>query len=216
MGYELSPNKTQFLAIRRKNYVNSNSNAAVTVNGHTITMIDRVRDLGVEIQSDLEPTAHIIDITFKAQKKINLLMRVLKSKKPSVYRKAFISLVRPILEYASSVWCPSYAKDVTMLENIQKSFSRRVFAKCGLSRCEYADRLKFLKLSKLSDRRLYIDLILTFKILTCNIDLNVDDFFVMYNGPSIGHGRKIYPHHVNSLVRTDTQLNTLSHRIYAT
>jgi hypothetical protein len=141
-------------------------------------------------------------------------MRVLKTKKPVIFRKAFVSLIRPVLEYAAVVWCPSYVKDINRIENVQRSFTRRVFARCGLPYTDYHERLKFLKLSTLSGRRMYIDLLMTFKIVTLNVDLSFDDFFVRNTGPLIGHGRKLFPHHISSLSKTDTQCNTLAYRVY--
>jgi hypothetical protein len=176
--------------------------------------VNSIRDLGVEISGDLEPSAHVIDIVTKSQRKINLLMRVIKTKNPRIYRKAYVSLVRPLLEYASVVWCPAYKKDIEMIENVQRSFSRKVFARCGLTKDSYLGRIKFLRLTLLTGRRLLADLTLTYKIVTSNVDLRFDDFFVRYNGLLVGHGRKLFPHHIESLSRTDTQFNTLAHRVY--
>jgi hypothetical protein len=65
----------------------------------------------------------------------------------------------------------------------------------------------------------YFDLILTFKILTHNIDLNAIDFFrvesaqIEEENGSV-NSTKIFPLYLRSDCRTNTQLNTLAHRIY--
>jgi len=46
---------------------------------------------------------------------------------PAILKEsAYISLVRPTLEYAASVWDPHLAKDINKLENIQRRSARFV------------------------------------------------------------------------------------------
>ena len=46
--------------------------------------------------------------------------------------RAFDSYVKLIVEYCCYVWFPMQCKDIDTIENIQRSFTRRVFRKCGL------------------------------------------------------------------------------------
>ena len=48
------------------------------------------------------------------------------SAKPSTKNAAYNIIVRPNLEYCSSVWDPSHQKDIDKLENVQRSASRFV------------------------------------------------------------------------------------------
>ena len=65
-------------------------------------------------------------------------------------------MVRPILEYANSVWAPYLKKDIHAIESIQRHFTKKV---TGLKGLNYRERLTRLKLPSLSYRRLRGDLI---------------------------------------------------------
>ena len=93
-------------------------------------------------------------------------------------RKAFITYIRPILEYNSPIWNPSEIYLIDLIENIQREFSRRIPA---LSDFCYRDRLIKLKLYPLELRRLRFDLCLYYKILHNLTPLNPSDYFMIYH-----------------------------------
>jgi len=73
----------------------------------------------------------------------------------SVLRKAFITYIRPLLEYASSIWSPTQAGLIDKVESVQRQFTKRIPALHELS---YRDRLSALNLDSLEHRRLRLDL----------------------------------------------------------
>ena len=84
--------------------------------------------MGIELTSDLTWIIHISNITGKANKILNLLRRHLYNCSTEVKSRAFTSLVRPHLEYASSVWDPYLKQDINQLEKVQQKGARFV---CG-------------------------------------------------------------------------------------
>ena len=74
----------------------------------------------------------------------------------------FKSMVRPIIEYANSVWAPYLKQDIQAIENIQKNFTKMIF---GMKDKSYHERLEILKLPSLEFRRLRGDMIEVFKIV---------------------------------------------------
>ena len=91
-----------------------------------------------------------------------MLLRSIEYKTPNILIPLFKSLVRPILEYANTVWSPYKRKHIDLLENIQRSFSKRVL---GMYNLEYCQRLEKLNLPSLEFRRMRGDLIETYKVL---------------------------------------------------
>jgi hypothetical protein len=136
---------------------------------------------------------------------------VLKSKKLSIFKKAFVSLVLPILEYSSVVWCPIYAKDINALEVVLRRFTKRAQRKCGIVYETYRERLTRWDILSLESRRLHTDLIVTFKILYGFMDVNRDDYFRV---ETMENHLKVYPKPINSRCRNNTQTNTLAYRTY--
>ena len=104
-------------------------------------------------------------------------------------RKSFITYIRPILEYDSSIWNPSEIYLIDMIENIQREFSRRIPSITDLS---YRDRLEKLNLEPLELRRLRYDLGLYYKVLNNLTPLNPSDYFLIYHSPPSSRSASIY------------------------
>jgi len=89
--------------------------------------------------------------------------------------RAFITYVRPLVEYCTPVWYPHSAKDIRLIESVQRRFTKRIHTLEDLS---YADRLKLMSLDSLELRRLRFDLRMVYKIMNGLIDLPANDFFI--------------------------------------
>ncbi|KAK7093701.1 uncharacterized protein [Littorina saxatilis] len=96
------------------------------LHGHTLETVKAVKYLGVTIQSDLCWDDHINNIVSKANKTLGFLRRNLKISSRSVKEQAYKAFVRPILEYASSVWDPHTQKNIDKLEAVQRRAARFV------------------------------------------------------------------------------------------
>ena len=83
------------------------------------------------------------------------------SRSLDIVRKTFIAYIRPILEYNSNVWNPSYKYLIDQLENVQRRFTKRVIC---LRNYSYVERLAILGLEPLELRRLRCDLTQYYKI----------------------------------------------------
>ena len=100
----------------------------------------------------------------------------------NILTAAYKTYVRPILEYATPVWSPYLTKDIILLENVQRYFTRRVLGYPNLS---YPERLIVLGLDFLEMRRLHHDLTSCYKILSCNAHVNSDNFFVLASNTNL-------------------------------
>ena len=110
-----------------------------------IAHVDHVCDLGVTIDSQLEFRKHISIIVSKANQRKSLIPRSFLSRNPANLIRAFKVYIRPLPEYASTIWLPSYITDILLLESVQRDFTKRV---SGCSHLSYTERLYFLKLPK--------------------------------------------------------------------
>ena len=70
--------------------------------------------------------AHCSEIAAKANKSLGLNRRSLKPCSAEVKERAYMTLVRPTLEYASSSWNPYTDTDIKHLVQIQKNAARFV------------------------------------------------------------------------------------------
>ena len=129
-----------------------------------ISTCTSVKDLGVFISNDLKWSFHIAQIRGVASICSNHILKRFSSRNIRTLRKAFVTYVRPKLEYNTPVWSPYLYKDIIAVESIQKNFTRRVCMRCDIPFTSYSDQLIKLNLKSLEYHRLEFDLILVYKI----------------------------------------------------
>lgn len=117
----LNLNKCQSISFSRKNTV---IDSTYNIKSVAVTRTSSYKYLGVHITSSLSWTTHIQTICSKASRTLGFLRRNLKSASPEVKKLAYITFVRPKLEYASSVWHPSQSYLISDLEAIQNRAAR--------------------------------------------------------------------------------------------
>jgi hypothetical protein len=179
----LNPEKTQCLRIGSyKNVYN------YSLNNQSIEWVDSVKDIGVTIQSDLKFTIHCSSVIRKAYFTIRNIFSTFKGHDHTFYCKLYTCYVRPLLEYASQVWSPVLKQNIDKIERVQRYYTRRILYPNNLS---YWDRLSYLKLESLEERRIKSDLVLFYKMISSviSIDINGSFQFVMTQR---GHNRKLY------------------------
>ena len=103
--------------------------------------------------------------------------------------------VRPHLEYCIQVWSPYLAKDIDLLEKVQRRATKLLPSLFDLP---YETRLERLGLYSLYCRRQRGDLLETYKILNGYYDINPTSFFTLSN---TGHHGKLFKFRSRLLVR---------------
>ena len=84
------------------------------------------KDLGVTFDQNLKFTDHINNKVNKANKNVGLIFRTFTFMDKDMFLSFYKSVVRPHLEYASSVWSPIFKKDKILIENVQRRATRLV------------------------------------------------------------------------------------------
>ena len=100
--------------------------ASYKLEGTVLENVESIKYLGVTITKDLKWNTHISNVCNKANRTLGFFRRNLFSCPQDVREAAYKGLVRPILEYGSSVWDPHYEGLIDDLEKVQKRAARFV------------------------------------------------------------------------------------------
>ena len=176
------------------------------LNNTSLVKVTQQKDLGVIISNDLKWVTHIAKVVKKANVIIALIRRAFQDKSPETILKLYKSHVRPILEYANSIWSPYYVKDIEILERVQRRITK---IPDQLKNKPYEERLRLLDLTSLAARRQRGDLIETYKILTGHYSVHLQLFVLNENNNLRGHSKKLRKEKTSKLVRK----NFLSNRV---
>ena len=118
---------------------------------------------------------------------------------PYVTRTLYLSLVRPLLENACTIWSPCYDTYSNRIESVQKQFMLFSLRNLGWSSYRlprYENRLFLLNLITLKARRELFDCMYIFDLLRNNIDCNVlsDKIIINENRRDLRHTRFLIEH----------------------
>ncbi|XP_070196664.1 uncharacterized protein [Littorina saxatilis] len=119
---------------------------------HTLESVDAIKYLGVTIQKDAGWDKHINNVCAKANSALGMLRRNLKIGSPKTKELAYKSLVRPIVEYACTVWDPHKIKEVSQIEKVQRRAARFVLNRHKQT-ASVDDMLNELEWPSLEERR---------------------------------------------------------------
>jgi len=171
-----------------------NPKTEYNLGGQIISKVNNIRDLGVIISDNLTFDQHIRTIVKSANLTANMLLRNFYNKKPSFLINMFNTYVRSKLEYASQLWNPTKISLISLLEKVQRRFTKRIPL---LKNSTYQNRLTFLKTTSLEERRMHLDLIFIFKLFKGFYDIPYTKFFQLNDRNSRKHQWAIYKHHCN-------------------
>ena len=96
------------------------------LHGKILESVDSAKYLVVSITSDLCWNQHISNIVIKGNQSLGFLRRNLRINSPELKSIAYKSLVRPTVEYASTVWDPHTKHNTDRLEMVQRRAARYV------------------------------------------------------------------------------------------
>ncbi|GMS82728.1 hypothetical protein PENTCL1PPCAC_4903 [Pristionchus entomophagus] len=141
----------------------SHSPTLYTINGLPLSSSPFMKDLGIIMNPSLKFIDHISRMVSKARAKINIMFKCFFSPDPHLYNRAYTTFIRPLLEYGSVVWSPHTVILANQIEDVQRNFSRRLFARCQIPYSLYPDRISLLSLQTLEHRRFISDIVFLHK-----------------------------------------------------
>lgn len=123
--------------------------------GKKLKISSSIKDLGVDISSNLNNNLHINRIISNAMRVLGFVKRFSKDFNDcSILKTLYCSLVRPHLEYCSLVWSPYSVDGVERIERVQRKYTKFACKRMVPQReLTYKERCDYLNLETLEQRR---------------------------------------------------------------
>ena len=154
-----------------------------------LSQVQSHRDLGVIVDPSLRFHDHVNDIVRKSSGLSNGLLRSTVCRSRDFMLSVFISHIRPLLDYCSTVWNMGFLGDCRKLESVQRRWTKEVL---GLEEMDYNSRLRDLGLYSVYGRMLRCDLLKLWKVFHAEVDVGLADIFERHSHASTrGHRFKL-------------------------
>jgi hypothetical protein len=177
---EFHPGKCQVLTITRNRNLIHN---IYTLHGQALEHVTSAKYLGITLTSDLSWNKHITNFTGKANSSLGFLRRNLRINSPHLKTTAYKTLVRPLLEYAPTVWDPYTKKNIRNIEMVQRRSARYVLQRYRNSSC-VSDMLHELGWQSLEERRKHQRLTMMYKMHNNLVAIHQHDYITPTSRPS--------------------------------
>ena len=115
-----NPSKCETCVLGRKGQGSHQYPPRYRIKDTRITEVNAFVYLGVTFSRDLSLNAHVEKAVAKANSLMGMLFRNLSGCSANTKRQAYMTICRPTLEYASSVWSPSSKKLIRKLEMVNR------------------------------------------------------------------------------------------------
>ena len=145
-----------------------------TASGTQLRFVESHSDLGIEVGRKLKFHGHVRKrVAVAGALTTNILSSTL-CREADFLLNIYVSHIRPQLEYGSQLWNQDYIGDTTLVERIQRRWTREI---AGIGHLPYEERLRALDLYSIRGRLLRADLILVYKIFHGMCALSPRSFF---------------------------------------
>ena len=134
-----------------------------------------VKDLGILVDNKLSWDDHIFSLCKHGKRLVAWILNVFYARDKLTMTTLFNSLVRCKLEYCCQIWDPSTIQQIDAIEQLQRSFTRRII---GMNELNYWDRLKKLNIFSLQRRREKLIIVYIWKIKNHLVPNDIEFRFV--------------------------------------
>ena len=172
------------------------------ISGCNINKVTSAKYLGVTINHDLSWGNNIGIISCKTSAVFGFLQRNLRQCSSSIKSLAYLTYVRPILEYASTVWAPYTKNHIMSLEKVQRRAARFVCNNYSMYD-SLSSMLDILNWPSLEDRRRQAKCIMFYKIINNIASVNIHQYLQPSSSRTRGHDSKF--------IQLQTRVNVFRH-----
>jgi len=190
-----NPSKCETIRITRKRQPIIST---YTIHGHILDTVPSGKYLGVTIHEKLSWNDHVNTTAKKANNALAFLRRNVYSCPQDIKAQCYKTLVRPILEYASSAWDPHTTTNTAKLEAVQRRAARFVMGDYRTT-SSTSEMIATLGWPTLQQRRADSRCILMYRIIHGQVDIPSSTYLHPSTATFHQHGQ----HYLLPYCRTD-------------
>ena len=156
------------------------------IHGKELAVTTKAKYLGVNISNNLSWNHHINSVCKKANNTTAFLRRNLASCPRSIKDKCYKTMVRPQVEYASSVWDPHTQRNINRVEQVQRRAARFVTNNYS-STSSVTAMLDRLEWETLRQRRIKTRAAMMYRVFHCLVAIPLPSQFSQTGAATRGH-----------------------------
>ena len=169
--------KFEMLRYGKNNELKMNTNYFSPDYQDLIEVKDSLRDLGIIMSDDASFTNHIQKVCTTVKQKCGWVLRTFQNRETHFMKCMWKTLIQGHIDYCSQLYMPNQASEMLLLENLQKSFTKKI---PEVRNMDYWQRLKQLKMYSQNRRLERYRIIYTWKILeelvpNCGLEIHQSD-----------------------------------------
>ena len=131
------------------------------------------KDLSIEKSNELSFSTHCAKITRIAHFRRRHLQHSLNCVDRGFLPLQFCMYIRPFVEHNSIVWSPHLLRDINLVQNVPRKFTKTLR---GLSNFSYKERLQLFGLDSLEVRLFISDTVFIYKMINGLADIDCSSF----------------------------------------
>lgn len=174
---------------RKTHHTKYTSDDPYIFNGHPLRSSAGEKDLGIQVDEHLTFVNHVHLTAKKANKILGMIKANFTSISMESIKPLYVSLVRPLLEYGTSIWAPHHKYLIEEIEAVQHRATKLVN---NLKHLPYEERLMELDLPSLAYRRLREDMVQVYKLLHGLYDTDPSTLFTLCETETRSNGMKLH------------------------
>ena len=155
-------NEDKFECLHSRPSQNSELNCQYLAPDNSVIQVkENLRDLGVQLSTDLTFTVHIENIVLSASRLASWGLRTFRRRSRNIMITILKTLLQPKLDYCSQLYSPTKQELINKIESVQRNFTSHIN---GMKNMDYWSRLSYLQLFSQERRRERYSILFVWKI----------------------------------------------------
>ena len=174
----ISAQKSAVILIGKKSRF-KHSNLAVSINGNRLEQVCSTKYLGATVDNTLSWDSQCDNLCCKLAGKIAVLRRIRSFVKTETLKLLYEKTIKPVMDYACSVWCHTKKSDINKLQRVQNYAARIITDNFDYLNTNSIDLIRSLRWANVQEKCDYFTAVLMYQAIHGLTPMYMTDNIVM-------------------------------------